>query len=196
MDKRVVIIASGETERRALPYLTAHLREDDIDVSVRIPARNRPLRVETVYKIMQSAMYDTPEGPPDKYVVLVDVDSKEPGEVLGDLQRNLTARLGGQFEPNVQYAYAQWHLEAWYFADAGNLREYLDGRALGNVDTSQPDNIENPKLHLKHLLGEHFYTARVSEDIARVLDSSVMAQRSPSFHGFLEAVKNGGNSHG
>ena len=196
MDKRVVIIASGETERRALPYLTAHLREDDIDVSVRIPARNRPLRVETVHKIMQSAMYDTPEGPPDKYVVLVDVDGKEPGGVLGDLQRNLTARLGGQFEPNVQYAYAQWHLEAWYFADAGNLKEYLDGRALGNVDTSQPDNIENPKLHLKHLLGERFYTARVSEDIARVLDASVMAQRSPSFHGFLEAVKNGGNSHG
>ena len=196
MHKRVVVIASGETERRALPHLIAHLHDDNIDVSARIPARNRPLRVETVHKIMQSAMYDTPEGPPDKYVVLVDVDGKEPGVVLGDVQRSLTTRLGDQFEPSVQYAYAQWHLEAWYFADAGSLREYLGGRALGNVDTSQPDDIENPKLHLKHLLGERFYTARVSEDIARALDVSVIAQRSPSFCGFLEAVKNGGNSHG
>ena len=196
MHKRVVIIASGETERRALPYLIAHLRDDDIDMSVRIPARNGSLRVETVHKIMQSAMYDSPEGPPDKYVVLIDVDGKEPGEALGDIRRRLTARLGDQFEPDVQYAYAQWHLEAWYFADAASLRGYLDGRSLGNVDTSQPDDIENPKLHLKHLLGERFYTARVSEDIAGVLDASIIAQRSPSFRGFLEAVKNGGNAQG
>ena len=196
MHKRVVIIASGETERRALPYLIAHLRDDDIDMSVRIPARNGSLRVETVHKIMQSAMYDSPEGPPDKYVVLIDVDGKEPGEALGDIRRRLTARLGDQFEPDVQYAYAQWHLEAWYFADAASLRGYLDGRSLGNVDTSQPDDIENPKLHLKHLLGERFYTARVSEDIAGVLDASIIAQRSPSFCGFLEAVKNGGNAQG
>ncbi len=196
MHKRVVIIASGETERRALPYLIAHLRDDDIDMSVRIPARNGSLRVETVHKIMQSAMYDSPEGPPDKYVVLIDVDGKEPGEALGDIRRRLTARLGDQFEPDVQYAYAQWHLEAWYFADAASLRGYLDGRSLGNVDTSQPDDIENPKLHLKHLLGERFYTARVSEDIAGVLDASIIAQRSPSFRGFLEAVKNGDNAQG
>lgn len=49
-------------------------------------------------------------------------------------------------ESSIQYAYAQWHLEAWYFGDAEGLRRYLGGKALGNVDTSQPDEIHNPKF--------------------------------------------------
>ena len=63
--------------------------------------------------------------------------------------------------------------------------------ALGNVDTSKPDEIQNPKLHLKNVLGDRVYTARVSEEIARKLDAATIAQRSPSFEGFLEAVTNG-----
>ena len=188
--KHVVVIASGETERRALPHLLEHLHRHDLEVSVRIPPRNRALSVEMAYKLIQSSLYDVGGLSPDKYVILVDLDDKDPCEVLGPLRQGLRSRLGGQFEPSVQYAYAQRHLEAWFFADATNLRRHV-GRALGSVDTSRPDEIQNPKLHLKNLLRDGIYTSRVSEEIAKVLDAETIAQRSQSFHSFLEAVKNG-----
>ena len=83
-------------------------------------------------------------------------------------------------------------LEAWYFADATNLRGYL-GRALGDIDTSRPDGIQNPKGHLKNLLADRVYTARVSEEIASQLDAEIIKQRSrgASFKGFLDAAMNG-----
>ena len=189
MSKNVVVIASGETERRALPYLLGHLHERDI--RVRIPPRNRALNVRTAFSLIQASLYDYGDRSPDKYVILVDTDGKEPDEVLRDLKKELPNRLGSQFRPSVQYAYAQWHLEAWYFADATNLRRYLGGRDLGSVDTSQPDKIQNPKLHLKNLLGDSFYTAGVSEEIAETLNAETVSGRSPSFRGLLDAVKNG-----
>ena len=73
-------------------------------------------------------------------------------------------------------------LEAWYFADAKRFSGHL-GRDLGNVDPSQPDAILNPKLHLKHLLGARPCTALVSRDIASALDTTAIAQHSPSFRG-------------
>ena len=91
------------------------------------------------------------------------------------------------------YAYAQAHLEAWYFADVDNLREYL-GRGPGDVDASKPDEIDNPKLQLRHLLGDQVYTARVSAEIARRLDATTIVQRSPSFKTFVDAVMNGSGS--
>ena len=87
-------------------------------------------------------------------------------------------------------AYAQPHLEAWYFADAENLGNYL-GRDTGQVDTSKPDEIRNPKLHLRHLLGERIYTARISEEIAATLDADTIVGRSPSFERFIDAIMNG-----
>ena len=122
-------------------------------------------------------------------VVLLDVDGKLPDDVLEPFGE-LPERLNGKIEAAVRCAYAQWHLEAWYFADAANLRGYL-GRTLGKVDASKPDEIRNPKLHLKHLLGNQVYTARVSEEIASRLDAPAIAERSPSFKGFVDAVMNG-----
>lgn len=189
MGKNVVVIASGETERRALPFLLARL--GDRDIRVRIPPRHRALNVKTAYGLIQASLYDYGGRPPDKFVILVDTDGKEPDEVLRHLKRELPKRLGEQFEPSVQYAYAQWHLEAWYFADAMNLRRCLGGRDLGSVDASQPDKIQNPKGHLKNLLSDGVYTARVSEEIARTLNPETISGRSPSFLGFLDAVENG-----
>ena len=120
-----------------------------------------------------------------------DTDGKEPDEVLESFKEHLPDLLGSQFRPSVQYAYAQWHLEAWYFADAMSLRGYLGGRDLGSVDTSQPDNIQNPKLHLKNLINDNVYTAQVSEEIAKTVNAETVSGRSPSFHGLLNAVKNG-----
>ena len=192
MSKNVVVIASGETERRALPHLLAHLH--DRDIRVRIPPRNRALNVKIAFSLIQASLYDYGDRPPDKYVILVDTDGKEPDDVLRHLKEDLPNLLGDQFRPSVLYAYAQWHLEAWYFADAMNLRRFLGGRALGSVDTSQPDKIQNPKLHLKDLLRDSFYTARVSEEIAKTLNAETVSGRSPSFRGLLDAVKNGGAS--
>ena len=72
-----------------------------------------------------------------------------------------------------------------------NLRDFI-GRDLGNVDASQPDQISNPKNHLQNLLAQRVYTASVSEEIASKLSASAIAQRSPSFRGFISALLNGG----
>ena len=141
-------------------------------------------------KLISAAWYGSAGGPPDKFVILVDTDGADPCEVLAPFREHLPGHLGDHIEASVQYAYAQQHLEAWYFADATNLRGWL-GRALGSVDASKPDEIQNPKLHLKNILGNRVYTARVSEEIARTLDAPTIAQRSPSFKGFLEAIMNG-----
>ena len=195
MDKHVIVIASGETERIALPYLTLHLRDMGISVSdVRIPPSNRALDVVMAERLIKSAWFENAVAPPDKFVVLVDTDGAASSDALSLFKSDLPGRLGAEIRASIQYAYAQQHLEAWYFADAANLRSYLGGRALGNVDTSKPDEIENPKRHLKNVLGGRFYTARISGEIATTLDARTIAQRSPSFRGFMDAVMNGSST--
>lgn len=190
MAKRVVVIASGPTELNALPRLLAHLSEEGIIIDVRIPDRHRKIVPNVVVPIIYSALYDSEDGPPDKYVVLVDTDGRTAAETLRPVQEGLQRTNVSRYVENLQYAYAQWHLEAWYFADARNLRVYL-GRDVGNIDANQPDQIENPKHHLQQLLGEKMYTALVSAEIAATLNTSTIAQRSPSFSNFIEAVRNG-----
>ena len=193
MDKRVVIVASGETERRALPHLAFHLRACGVSVSsVLIPPGNRALSVEMAEKLIKAAWYEDLSAPPDKFVLLMDLDQAEADEVLSPFG-DLPERLGAIHAP-IQFAYAKPHLEGWYFADSLNLRNHL-GRSLGSIDTSKPDEINNPKLHLRHILGQ-IYTSRTSEEIAKSLDASVMAQRSPSFRGFLDAILNGDRNTG
>ena len=195
-EKIVAVIASGETERRALPHLTKHLSDQGITVQPPlIPPNNGALKAEMVAKLIQSDYHMNLAmnlSTPHKYVVLVDVDGKEPDEVLPQFRNNVPMRLEPELRSKVLYAYARWHLEAWYFADSRNLRNYFGGRALGHIDTTRPDEIQNPKLHLKNLLGDSIYTARISEDIAQQLDARTISQRSPSFGKFLDAVNNGG----
>lgn len=191
--KHVIVIASGETERRALPYLVRHLQGRDVVVDeVRIPPRNKAIDVEMAEKLVKTAWYEHGDAPPDKFVLLMDLDGADPAAVVDPIRQHLPERLH-EIRADIHYAYAQQHLEAWYFAEAGNLRRIL-GRALGHVDTSNPDGIRNPKRHLKNLLGSRVYTARVSEDIARRLDAERIAERSPSFKKFIDAVMNGNDS--
>ena len=190
MGRHVVVLASGETERRALPHLVSHLREQNTSVvEVRIPPRNRTLDAQMAESLIKAAWFERSDNPPCKFVLLVDTDGKAPEEVLAPYHE-LSQRLCGTINAAIRLAYAERHLEAWYFADAANLRGWL-GRALGKVDTSKPDKIQNPKLHLKHLLGSQVYTARVSEEIASSLDALTIAQRSPGFRRFVNAVMNG-----
>ena len=191
MGKRVVVIASGETERRSLPYMLDFLREEEITIiGVRYPQKHRPITVATAAQTITVAWFELQyTEPPDKFVVLVDVDGKHPDEVLSPIRHNLAARLDSQITASIQFACAQWHLEAWFFGDSENLRYYL-GRNLGSVDVSQPDIIENPKQHLRNLLDDN-YTATTAEAIARQLDPQTIVARSPSFRCFIEAVRNG-----
>ena len=182
----MVVIASGLTERRALPYLVAHLQTRK--VSVRIPPGYRALSVEMVEKLIKAAWYEDLREPPDKFVLLLDLDGAGSDEVFRPFRERLPARLSDIGAP-LKYAYAKPHLESWYFADGSNLRAYL-GRALGSVDVSKPDEIESPKLHLRNILDRR-YTSMISEQIARSLDAVTIAKRSPSFRGFLDAVSNG-----
>ncbi len=191
MGKVVVVLASGETERRSLPHLMAHLQGENIAVAeVRIPPGGKAFNVEMVEKLLKASWFERLAAPPDKFVVLVDTDAKTQEEALRPFREQLQGRIGTQIHAQLQFACAQWHLEAWYFADGTGLRGYLN-RDLGNVDTSKPDEIQNPKLHLKHLLGERAYTAVISEEIAKKLKPETIGQRSPSFKGFVEAVGNG-----
>ena len=192
MTKKVIVVASGETERRALPYLVSHLRSKSVSVDeVRIPPNNATLNARMVERIIKSAWYEkrNTSQSPDKFVLVVDVDRRDPDVVLSPIEEQLHMRLD-VIDADIQYAYAQEHLEAWYFADAGNLRRYI-GRDLGHVDTSKPDEIRSPRNHLKNLLGTRFYSARRSEEIAKILNPEVIAQRSPSFRAFLDALLNG-----
>ena len=54
MARNVIILASGETERRALPHLLAHLRDRGISVvEVRIPPRNGALSVQMAERLIK-----------------------------------------------------------------------------------------------------------------------------------------------
>ncbi len=184
--RNVVVLASGRTELLSLPHLVSHLQ--GTTVKVRIPPNNRSL-IKVAESLIKSVWYEDIDNQPEKIILLVDVDGKSPAQVVDPLQHRLSTRLPDEIKMRVRYEYAQWHLEAWYFADATNLREYL-GRNLGHVDTSKPDEIENPKLHLKNLLPQ-VYTARVSAEIARKASPPTIMGRSPSFKGFVDAVTNG-----
>ena len=191
MGKHVVVIASGETEHRSLPHLVAHLRDEGIAVvEIRIPPGGKALNVEMAEKLLKASWFENIASPPDKFVILVDTDGKDSDEVIRPFREQLPGRVGTKIGAQLQFACAQWHLEAWYFADVSGLRVYLE-RDPGSVDTSKPDEIQNPKLHLKNLLGARAYTAVISEEIAKKLNAQTIGQRSPSFHGFLEAVRNG-----
>jgi hypothetical protein len=141
-------------------------------------------------KLVKASWFERVAEPPDKFVVLVDTDGKNPDEVLRPFREQLPGRIGPVIKAQLNFAYAQWHLEAWYFGDVLGLRGYLE-RAPGAVDASRPDEIRNPKLHLSQLLAARAYTAVISEEIAKRLDAPTIAQRSPSFKLFVDAIRNG-----
>ncbi len=110
MAKRVLVIASGQTELNALPRLLAHLSEEGITIDVRIPDRHRKIAPNVVAPIIYSALHDSENGPPDKYVVLVDTDGRTAAETLRPVQEGLQRTSVSRYVENLQYAYAQWHL--------------------------------------------------------------------------------------
>ena len=195
MAKRLIVIASGSTERSALPCLLRHLDVQRVSlVDVRIPARNRRLTPRQANRILRAAWFEMRGRgePPDKFVVLIDADSQPVDAArayFGDL-----ANWTRDIEAPVLLAVAKWHLEAWFFADDNGLRTFL-GRSVGHVNPSIPDEIQNPKHHLKQLLSEP-YTARMAGAIAQRLSPDIIRSRSPSFAQFEQAALNGALANG
>jgi Domain of unknown function (DUF4276) len=193
MGKRVIVIASGETERMALPYLLRPMVAEGITIlePIRTPPRNRALTRDEVTKLIISAWYSTfPQ--PDKFVVLVDADGKDPAIVAEELANGLHATKCQEIPAHIKVVAAKWHLEAWFWADPNGLREYL-GRDLGGIDTSNADGIQSPKNCLKQLLDTP-YTARVAGEIAERISAFEVRKRSLSFSLFEHAVRNGSNA--
>jgi len=190
MGSNIVVLATGRTELAAIPELTRDFRTaESACVHVRIPPGGGALIPSAIEKLAKSAYWDLKGrgNPPDKFVVLVDADGR-PEETRVLPFKESCDRLLDIPAPFLVTT-AQWHLEAWFFAHAEALRKFLN-RDLGSVDTSQPDQIPNPKLHLKHLLDSP-YTSRIAGEIAAAVSPQIVAQRSVSFSQFVRCLENG-----
>jgi len=187
-----VVIVSGETDRRSVPHLCRHFAEQAEVFEVRKPPGNAALTPDQAAKVIKAAWYELHGRgrPPDKFVVLVDADRHDPLQAAKPFEARV-AHLADIAVPRL-VAMAVRHLEAWFFGDSEGLREFL-GRDLGSIDPSRPDEIDNPKLHLTHLLKSRsrVYTARIAEQIAGRLDPAVIQGRSGSFARFVQALENG-----
>lgn len=158
------------------------------------PPFHSQLTAEMVARILK-AQYWQRWPRPSKAVVLLDADSSAPIVTADEFRADLLPGLQGLVDLglSILVTCAKWHLEAWFFAHGEALRQYL-GRDLGAVQWTLPDDIVNPKLHLKHLLASidgRVYTSQVAGEIARSLDPSVVLDRSPSFRRFDGASRNG-----
>ena len=192
-----MVVVSGETDRRSVPHLCRQFSNQAGLFEVRKPPGNAALTPEQASKLIKAAWYEMyGRGlPPDKFVVLVDTDAHDPPEVARPFEE-MVAHLADIPAPRF-VATAVRHLEAWFFGHSEKLREFL-GRDLGSIDSSRPDEIDDPKLHLKHLLksGSRVYTALVAEQIAAQLDPLLIEGRSRSFAGFITKLKNGSEGGG
>ncbi len=193
MPKRVVIVASGATERAALPNLLGFLASEDIEVrDVRTPPRHRGLTVDVARAVVRAAWFELRHHePPQKFVILVDADGGSGQQAISRLD-GLEEKLADLPVP-VKRAAAKWHLEAWFFADEQGLRRFL-GTGLGSVNSTAPDSIENPKHHLKNLLAPRLYTSRIAGEMSAMISGLTVRARSPSFQSFVEAIRNGSYS--
>jgi hypothetical protein len=161
---------------------------------VRKPPGNATLTPEQTVRLICASWYELKGRgtPPDKFVVLIDADANARTPALAAKPFEEAIANLADIPAVKLVAVAVRHLEAWFFAHAEVLREFL-GRAPGQVDTSHPDEIDNPKFHLINLLQSRsrVYTARVAEQIAARIDPSIVQGRSPSFADFTGKLRNG-----
>ncbi|MGH9505686.1 MAG: DUF4276 family protein [Terriglobales bacterium] len=190
MGKRVVVVASGATEQKALPHLCRHLSGDDVQLlKVVTPPGHKQIRPALATQLIRAAWFGWAHaGGADKFVVLLDADAHDPEVVAGPVRE----ACGGMQDIPVPICVtaAQRHLEAWFFADPVGLRRHLSNRALGNIRDA-PDQMENPKQHLRNLLAPDFYTSLRAGAIAADLDPAAIEDRSPSFKRLAAAMRNG-----
>ena len=85
--KGVVVVASGQTERRAIPILVAHLEGSGASLSgVRTPPRNGALNVDMAESLIKAAWYGGPSTRPEKFVIVLDVDRGNPEKLIASIK--------------------------------------------------------------------------------------------------------------
>lgn len=180
----VALIASGETERRALPLLCRDLGASGTTLTeVLVPPRTGQLSPDMALRLARSVHTAS-----NKIVVVVDADGRTQDSILQPFRKKF--QNWPSWPRPVFLAHAQWHLEAWFFADQAGLRLFLNDKDLGNLPAI-PDDIERPKLRLQHLLQPFLYTAATAREIAAAIHPQVAEKRSPSFAQFRAAMRNG-----
>jgi Domain of unknown function (DUF4276) len=191
--KKVVVIVSGEIDRRSIPHLCRDFVQHAELFEMRKPPANAALTPEQAVRLIKAAWYGRGD-PPEKFVVLVDSDARDPADAAKPFEDAIAALSDVRASRLV--AVAIRHLEAWFFGHSEKLRDFL-GRDLGSIDSSRPDEIDNPKLHLTHLLDSRsrVYTAPVAAQIAALLDPLIIEGRSPSFASFIAKLQNGSDAH-
>ena len=101
----------GETEQRALPHLARDLQDSGITVcEVRIPLHIRALDAQMAENLIKAAWYENLDAPPDKFVLLIDLDGADLEASLEPIRTRLAGLKGG-ISAAVICAYAQEHLE-------------------------------------------------------------------------------------
>ena len=97
---------------------------------VRVPPRHRAITVAVAERIIRSVWFERPpHARPHKFVVLLDADGKHPEDVIAPIHADLPSRLR-DIDASIQFAWAQQHLEAWYFAEAKGLRISISAAAI------------------------------------------------------------------
>lgn len=186
--KQVIVIASGDTERLALPHLLRELIDQEISLDIRVSPHGS-LTIDRVSRVARAAYWDMKMRgrDPSKFVILLDADAEDREETIRRFE--VVAERIQDLQVPTYVSAAKWHLEAWFFADEQSLRSFV-GRSLGGVDASRPEAIERPKEHLRNLL-DRPYTARVAARIAAVLSPEAVRAKSPSFVDFESKIRNG-----
>jgi hypothetical protein len=110
MDERVLIVVSGETERRALPHLLDHLSQVGVaDIQIRMSPHGS-VTTDVAKKVIISAWWELSAlGQAfDKAVVLVDADAARPEQKEAEFER--LPSLISSIPIIVLVAAAKWHL--------------------------------------------------------------------------------------
>ena len=187
-----LILASGLKEWYALPVLCRHFCED-AGVRVVFPDHSAAL-IHQVAPLLQ--LHWRPDVDPP-CVILVDTHRLSPSQAMEPVQQKVDAMVQrGDLSPaarnSIRWAYAQPHLEAWFFADPSGLARYI---GCDEADLGVPGTIRDPQGVLRGLMTQHMpgrrrnYGASRAKDIADGLDARVVLANSPSFKTLIDAIQ-------
>ena len=127
MAKKIVVIVTGETDRRSIPRVCRDAFEQAEWFEVRKPPGNAALTPEQAKKLIKAAWYEMcgRGRAPDKFVMLIDANNHEPLEAARPFEE-MAAHLADVTAPKLVTA-AVRHLEAWFLAIRRSFGSFWGG---------------------------------------------------------------------